>query len=158
MSCIYGPHQRGNEDQGWVAHFMRSARTDGTLNIFGDGLQVRDVLYVDDLVDAFMHAVDKSDVLAGGTFNIGGGPRNTLSLLELVNHVKEHAQSSLDVQYYDARTGDQRYYVSDTDAFARATGWHPRTDVARGLSKLSDWIEQAGGVSVSSRKVGAVAS
>jgi CDP-paratose 2-epimerase len=144
MSCIYGPHQQGNEDQGWVAHFMMRARSGGTLTVFGDGLQVRDVLYVDDLIEAFLLAMRNSDTLAGRAFNIGGGPLNTLSLRELIAQLQERQSGTpLRVQYARARRGDQRYYVSDTTAFGAATGWRPQTPVAQGLERLGEWLDTA---------------
>ena len=141
MSCIYGPHQQGNEDQGWVAHFMMRARARGTLSIFGDGLQVRDVLYVEDLVDALVLAMRNSGTLAGRAFNMGGGPANTLSLLELISWLKEHHSLKPRIQHLRTRTGDQRYYVSDVTAFSEATGWAPRTSVANGLEGLAHWLD-----------------
>ena len=142
MSCIYGPHQRGNEDQGWVAHFMMRARAGGTLNVYGDGRQVRDVLYIDDLIDAFQLAMRNSEPLAGRAFNIGGGPLNTLSLRELIDRLKERDTAQpLRVQFARARRGDQRYYVSNTDAFGEATGWRPRTPVSQGLAQLGRWLD-----------------
>jgi CDP-paratose 2-epimerase len=150
MSCIYGPHQQGNEDQGWVAHFMKRARDLGTLNIYGDGLQVRDLLYVDDLVDAFLLAMRNAERLAGHAFNIGGGPHNTLSLRELIAHLQERDTSGpLRVQYGRARRGDQRYYVSDTAAFSTATGWRPRTTVTQGLERLGNWLDASAAASAS---------
>ena len=143
MSCIYGPHQQGNEDQGWVAHFMMRARAGGTLSIFGDGLQVRDVLYVEDLVDAFLLAMRNSAALAGRAFNMGGGPANTLSLLELIARLQEDLSAPLRVQHSNTRRGDQRYYVSDTSAFTTATGWQPRTAVTEGLDRLGEWLDTA---------------
>src|SRR6185437_10730839 len=85
MSCIYGPHQFGTEDQGWVAHFLIRALEGEPITLYGDGMQVRDVLFVDDLVDAFLLARKHMDRIYGQAFNIGGGPANTLSLLELVD-------------------------------------------------------------------------
>jgi CDP-paratose 2-epimerase len=143
MSCIYGPHQQGNEDQGWVAHFLMRARDRGTLTVYGDGLQVRDLLYIDDLIEAFQLAMRNADRLAGRAFNIGGGPLNTLSLRELIARLQERAAGNpLRIQYGRARRGDQRYYVSDTTAFAAATGWRARTNVAQGLDRLGQWLER----------------
>jgi len=88
MSCIYGLHQFGNEDQGWVAHFLIRAIEDLPITIYGDGKQVRDILFIDDLVDAFLLAQKDIGTLSGKSFNIGGGPRNTVSLLELLDYMK----------------------------------------------------------------------
>jgi CDP-paratose 2-epimerase len=140
MSCIYGPHQHGNEDQGWVAHFLIARRDNEAVTIFGDGLQVRDVLFVEDLVDAFQQAMQDIGRLSGHAFNIGGGPTNTLSLTELVTYLQEHGESAPIVTYAPTRTGDQRYYVSDTTRFCSATGWHPRITVSQGLERLSAWL------------------
>ncbi|HEU4625310.1 MAG TPA: NAD-dependent epimerase/dehydratase family protein [Steroidobacteraceae bacterium] len=150
MSCIYGPHQQGNEDQGWVAHFMKRARERGTLNIYGDGLQVRDLLYVEDLLDAFQLAMRNAERLAGQAFNIGGGPLNTLSLRELIARLQERSGGQPPrVQYGRARRGDQRYYVSNTGAFSAATGWRPRMTVAQGLERLGKWLDASAAASAS---------
>jgi CDP-paratose 2-epimerase len=88
MSCIYGPHQCGNEDQGWVAHFLIKALKGEPLTIYGDGMQVRDILFADDLVDAFLLAQAKMPEISGEAFNIGGGPANTISLLDLLDLIE----------------------------------------------------------------------
>jgi CDP-paratose 2-epimerase len=140
MSCIYGPHQFGTEDQGWVAHFLISAIEDRPLTIYGDGKQLRDVLYVDDLVDALLLARARAGELAGRAFNIGGGPANTVSLIELVAMIAELAGETPEIHEQPWRRGDQRYYVSDTRAFARETGWRPTVDPERGVSALCAWL------------------
>ena len=140
MSCIYGPRQLGTEDQGWVAHFMVRAIDNRPITIFGDGKQVRDVLYIDDLVDAFHQARDNIDDIAGRAFNIGGGPSSTLSLLELLDMIERVRGRRPVVELRDWRSGDQRYYVSDTRAFFEATGWRPRVPVYDGLRRLHDWL------------------
>jgi CDP-paratose 2-epimerase len=140
MSCIYGPHQCGTEDQGWVAHFLIQAQNGLPITIFGDGMQVRDVLYINDLVAAMMLASANAHRLAGRAFNIGGGPNNTISLLELVSLVAELEGGRPDVRFEDWRIGDQRYYVSDTRAFQAATGWRPRVNVSQGVANLHRWL------------------
>jgi CDP-paratose 2-epimerase len=143
MSCIYGPHQHGNEDQGWVAHFIRRAYDCQPLTIFGDGRQVRDVLYVDDLLEAFALAIRDADALAGRAFNLGGGPTNTLSLLELLDCIGERRVPMPAVQFRPWRNGDQRWYVSDTSAFSAATGWRARVPVRTGIARLCEWFSKA---------------
>lgn len=141
MSCIYGPHQFGTEDQGWVAHFLRQARAGRPITVYGDGMQVRDVLFVDDLVDALLVAQDDIAVLSGHAFNLGGGPQSTLSLLELLDVIAELRGEKPLVSFADWRSGDQRYYVSDTRAFCAVTGWRPRVGVRQGLERLHDWMQ-----------------
>jgi CDP-paratose 2-epimerase len=136
MSCIYGPRQMGTEDQGWVAHLALLAMRGVPITLYGDGLQVRDVLYVDDLVDAFLLAWSGAPSLSGRAFNIGGGPANTVSLLELMRLLAKLEGKAPEVRYAPWRRGDQRYYVSDTSAFRSATGWLPRVDVPRGVVLL----------------------
>jgi CDP-paratose 2-epimerase len=143
MSCIYGPHQQGNEDQGWVAHFLICARDGAPLTIFGDGLQVRDVLYIDDLVEAQVLAMRHVASLAGRAFNIGGGTQNTLSLLELISWLGQKDDRPLQVERAPARVGDQKYYVSNPSQFSSAVGWHPRVSVADGLTLLSAWLNSS---------------
>jgi CDP-paratose 2-epimerase len=140
MSCIYGPHQRGTEDQGWLAHFLLQALAEKPITIFGDGYQVRDVLFIDDLVEAFMLAERHAGRLSGQAFNLGGGPENTLSLLELIDTLEDLLDCRLPLRYGDWRHGDQRYYVTDTRKFARATGWEPKTGVEEGLQRLHAWL------------------
>jgi CDP-paratose 2-epimerase len=141
MSCIYGPHQFGNEDQGWVAHFLIRARKRQPIAIFGDGCQVRDVLYVEDLVNALTLARENVQRLQGQAFNIGGGPANTLSLLELVDMMKERLGSPAELQFSSWRRGDQRYYVTDTGRFEAATGWRPKISPQLGLERLQEWLD-----------------
>ena len=142
MSCIYGPHQHGNEDQGWVAHFLRAARAGRTVTIYGDGAQVRDILFVDDLVDAMLVAMEPSGMegIRGRPFNMGGGPANTVSLLELLELINDLEGRPLDVEWSGERTGDQRYYVADTTRFREATGWKPSVSVEEGVEMLHRWL------------------
>ncbi len=140
MSCIYGPHQCGTEDQGWVAHFLIQALQDRSITLYGDGRQVRDVLFVDDLIDAFLLAEARMNDLSGQAFNIGGGVENTTSLLELLDRIDELHGSRPAVQWNDWRPGDQRYYVSDFSRFRDATGWSPRVDMRAGIERLYRWL------------------
>jgi CDP-paratose 2-epimerase len=140
MSCIYGPHQCGTEDQGWVAHFLMRAREQGMLTIYGDGCQVRDVLFVEDLVDALLLAMRGIDRLAGQAYNIGGGPGNAVSLLELLDLMSGRLGLAVRVEHAGWRSGDQRYYVTDSGKFRAATGWSPAIPVAEGLARLHEWL------------------
>ena len=140
MSCIYGPHQFGNEDQGWVAHMARNALGGEPIAIYGDGKQVRDVLFVEDLLDAFDRARQLMPTLSGQAFNIGGGPANTTSVLELIGRLEAHLNHRIDVSHGSWRVGDQRYYVSDTRRFEAASGWRPRTSVTEGTTALCEWL------------------
>jgi CDP-paratose 2-epimerase len=143
MSCIYGPHQFGTEDQGWVAHFMRAVLAGEPITIYGDGRQVRDILYVGDLVHALTLASEHAVALAGRAFNIGGGPDNAVSLRDVIALASALCGTAPSVSYEDWRTGDQRWYVSDTAAFRRATGWRPRTSPRQGLAALRQWLADA---------------
>ena len=153
MSCIYGPHQQGNEDQGWVAHFAKEALAGNPITLYGDGRQVRDVLYVDDLVDAMLLAVDQTHLLSGQAFNMGGGPGSTVSLLELVDRISDACGRRPTVHFDDWRVGDQRWYVSDTRRFRQATGWSTRVGVAEGVDRLLAWL-RAGDRELSVAEVG----
>jgi CDP-paratose 2-epimerase len=140
MSCIYGPHQFGTEDQGWVAHFLIAAMRDQPLTIYGDGMQVRDILFVEDLAEAMLLAMANIDRFSGEAFNIGGGPHNTTSLLELMSLIEELRGVSPLTALESWRTADQRYYVSNTTKFRQATGWCPKVTVREGVSRLHDWL------------------
>jgi CDP-paratose 2-epimerase len=141
MSCIYGPHQHGNEDQGWVAHFVIRSIAGKPITIYGDGMQVRDLLFIDDLVDAFLLAQQHMKKLAGSAFNIGGGSANSISLLELLDLLAELHGGDLSVCFEDWRAADQRYYVTDTSKFSGLSGWQPRTGVHEGVRRLYEWIK-----------------
>ena len=140
MSCIYGPRQFGTEDQGWVAHFILRALRGERITLYGDGMQVRDVLYVDDLVDAFLLAEQHAARLKGRAFNMGGGPGNAISLQDLLDRIERLHGKRPPVDLDAWRTGDQRYYVSDTGAFQRETGWQPRVAAADGIARLYEWL------------------
>lgn len=140
MSCIYGPHQFGTEDQGWVANFLIRALERKPITVFGDGMQVRDVLFVEDLVNAFLLAQSNMDQISGEVFNIGGGLRNTMSLLELLKYISEILPETAPAAFEDWRSGDQRYFVTDYRKFKAATGWAPRTGVRQGIGQLYEWL------------------
>jgi CDP-paratose 2-epimerase len=140
MSCIYGPHQFGTEDQGWVAHFVIRALERRAITIYGDGKQVRDVLFVDDLVAAFRLAAAHADRLAGQAFNIGGGPEQATSLLELIDVIAELEGRRPQLTFAPWRLGDQRHYVSDTRRFTHAVGWRPTVGMAEGVRRLHAWL------------------
>ncbi|CAA9246777.1 MAG: UDP-glucose 4-epimerase [uncultured Adhaeribacter sp.] len=148
MSCIYGPHQYGNEDQGWVAHFAIRAIENKPISIYGDGKQVRDVLFVEDLVDAFLLAQQHMPKISGQAFNIGGGPENTTSLLELLELIGDFQGQKISLQFGDWRPGDQHYYVSDIRKFKKATGWYPKNSVQEGVAKLYRWLCETRGIEV----------
>jgi CDP-paratose 2-epimerase len=140
MSCVYGPHQLGTEDQGWVAHFLIRAIENEPISVFGDGKQVRDVLFIDDLLDAMTAAMDGISELAGCAFNMGGGPANCISLLDLIDMIGALHGSCPEVGFEPWRPGDQQYYVSDTSSFAAATGWRPQVHVTEGVEALYRWL------------------
>jgi CDP-paratose 2-epimerase len=141
MSCIYGPHQHGTEDQGWVAHFLIKALQREPITIYGDGTQVRDLLFVDDLVDAFLLAQKNIDYLAGNAFNIGGGPTNAISLLELIDKIAGLNRSRTLVRFDQSRAADQRYFVANTSKFESLTGWRPKVGVDEGVTQLHAWLK-----------------
>lgn len=143
MSCIYGPHQFGNEDQGWLAHMLIQAAFGSPLTIYGDGKQVRDVLNVVDLVRALRLAVEKIDVTRGDIFNIGGGPANTISVwVEFKQLVERLARQSIPVSFDKPRPGDQPCYVSDIRKAARIMGWRPQIGKDEGIAQLWGWIHE----------------
>jgi CDP-paratose 2-epimerase len=141
MSCIYGPRQFGTEDQGWIAHFLLQAIRGRPITIYGDGLQVRDALHVFDAVAAWLAALDGIDEVSGRVFNLGGGPDNSLSLLELLNLISELRGETPEVRFDGWRSGDQPWYVSDTRAISTALGWQPRVGLRDGLRTLHHWLE-----------------
>jgi CDP-paratose 2-epimerase len=141
MSCIYGTRQFGNEDQGWVAHFALSALRDEPLTIFGDGKQVRDVLFVEDLIrayDAFLSDPEGKPPV----YNVGGGPANTTSLLEFLDLLEAKTGSRPKVSFDDWREGDQRVYVSDISRACEVLNWEPRVGFEEGIDRFIGWYRR----------------
>jgi len=141
MSCIYGTRQFGNEDQGWVAHFIISTLLGKPLTIYGNGKQVRDVLYVSDLVnafDSFLHGKGGR----GEVFNMGGGPKNTISLLELLDLIEELTGKRSKTSFDEWRPSDQKVYVSDISKAEKELKWTPKVGVKEGVKKLVKWAEK----------------
>ncbi|MFQ5812819.1 MAG: GDP-mannose 4,6-dehydratase [Anaerolineae bacterium] len=147
MSCIYGTRQFGNEDQGWVAHFVIASALGRPITIYGDGKQVRDILWVDDLVRALRLAVERIDITAGQVYNIGGGPANTISVwTEFGPLLAGLLGQRVPVTYDDWRPGDQPVYVSDTSKAREDLGWQPAVDRERGVEKLYSWVMENKGL------------
>lgn len=140
QSCTYGPWQHGNEDQGWVAHFVAKALAGEELCVYGDGLQVRDVLFIDDLLEAYQRALESAGTVAGRPYNIGGGPMHTTSLLEFIDLLEELLGTPINVRFSDWRPGDQRVYVSDVRRAAEELDWEPRTPLSDGTEQLLSWL------------------
>ena len=141
QSCIFGTRQFGIEDQGWIAWFCLAATRGQPFTIFGDGRQIRDTLWVDDLIDAYQLALGRIDRIKGEVFNIGGGPANTLSLLELVDALSRHFGRDLDPSFDAWRPGDQRVFVADIRKAERLLGWKPRVATAEGVARLLEWVD-----------------
>jgi CDP-paratose 2-epimerase len=139
MSCIAGPHQFGSEDQGWVAHFLYSALEGKPLRIYGDGRQVRDILYVEDLLCAFEAAYENRERTAGQIYNIGGGEQNSVSLLELMDRIEALTGARVDYTLGERRVGDQLVYITDHGKFSRETGWQPKVNLDGILSGIHRW-------------------
>jgi CDP-paratose 2-epimerase len=141
MSCIYGPHQCGTEDQGWVSHVIGSFVEGRPFTVYGNGKQVRDLLYVDDLLEGLLLSLENADRLAGHSFNVGGGPGNTVSLIELLELMASLSGNHPELRFAPWRPGDQKYYVSDTAKFSAATGWRARVDVRSGVERVYRWLK-----------------
>jgi CDP-paratose 2-epimerase len=146
MSCIYGQRQMGTEDQGWVAHFLIRALEGRPITIYGDGRQVRDILDVGDAVNAYVGALDNIERVAGRAFNLGGGPDNAISLLQLLDEIQVATGREIDLSFEDWRQGDQRWFVSDTHAVRNALdlprpgGWRD------GVFRLAEWLAKERGL------------
>lgn len=140
QSSIYGYRQFGLEDQGWVAWFMIASQLGRGVSIYGNGKQVRDILFIDDLLDAFDLARESAGACSGKVFNIGGGTANALSLLDLLAYIENRLGKSLRTHFEEWRPGDQRIYVSDIGLAERELGWKPTISKQKGLDLLFDWI------------------
>ena len=140
LGSVYGPNQRGGEGQGWVAHFLASAIERAPISIHGDGKQVRDLLHVDDLVEALLRLMDQIDEVKGNAFNVGGGPANAVSLGEMLELLSGLLGQPIPVAFDHWRNGDQRYYVSNTRKLEAMTGWRPEVSVTEGVHRLYQWL------------------
>lgn len=147
MSCIYGTHQFGNEDQGWVAYFIIASILGKPITIYGDGKQVRDVLYVEDLVRAMELAALNIDKTAGQIYNIGGGIENTLSVWNEFHPIlKKLLGHDVPVSFGDWRPGDQKVYISDTRKAQKDLGWKPQISVEEGITRIFNWVKENPGL------------
>jgi CDP-paratose 2-epimerase len=143
QSCIYGPRQFGVEDQGWIAWMIIAAVTGRRITIYGDGKQVRDVLHVDDLLNAYDAAVEQIDVAAGQVYNIGGGPENVMSVWAEFGPLLERLLGKeIPVARDDWRPGDQRVFYADIRKAGHELGWKPKIDVEGGVERLFEWVRE----------------
>lgn len=140
MSCIYGPRQFGTEDQGWVAHFLLRLLANEPVSIYGDGRQVRDVLHVKDAVAAYRAALLNIGTVTGEAFNLGGGPLNAVSVLEVIREIEAVIGREADIHFGDWRAGDQLFFVADTRKLQRMLGWQATTPWRSGLRDLAAWL------------------
>lgn len=136
MSCIAGPRQFGNEDQGWVAHFLYSALADRLITVYGDGYQVRDVLHVYDLIHAMRAVRTAKGRSDGAIYNLGGGPERSISVIEMLREIEQRTGGRLRLEYNDVRPGDQPLYITDTSKLQRETGWRPQFSISDTLDSI----------------------
>ncbi|MFC1504617.1 GDP-mannose 4,6-dehydratase [Spirochaetota bacterium] len=140
QSCIYGIHQFGIEDQGWVAWFTIASVLGKPITIYGNGRQARDVLFIDDLTRLYEQSLDCMDTLNGGIYNIGGGAENVMSLLELVAFLEKFLEKKIPYKTEDWRPGDQKVYISNIAKIKKDIGWEPLINVEKGVEILYKWI------------------
>lgn len=140
QSCIYGPRQFGVEDQGWVAWFTIAAMLEKEITVYGDGKQIRDVLHVDDLVRAYEAAINNQQKVSGQAINIGGGPDNTMSLLELLDYLESTLGKKISPLWDEWRPGDQPVFVCDLAKAKKLLDWQPEHSVESGVVKLIHWV------------------
>lgn len=143
QSCIYGPHQFGAEDQGWVAWFIIALTLRKNITIYGNGKQVRDLLYIDDLISAYDKASNNIGKTKGQIYNIGGGCKNTISIwLEFKPILEKLFKRKINAKFSDWRPGDQSIFVSDIRKAKKDFGWEPKVEVESGITKLYEWVSK----------------
>ena len=143
QSCIYGPRQFGIEDQGWLAWMIIAAVTGRRITIYGDGKQVRDVLHVEDLMNAYDAAIEKIDIAKGQVYNMGGGTRNVLAVWAEFGPILERLLGKkIEVDRADWRPGDQRVFYADFRKAQRELGWEPKIDLEEGIERLFHWVKE----------------
>jgi CDP-paratose 2-epimerase len=141
QSCIYGPHQFGVEDQGWVAWFAISGMLSRPITIYGDGHQVRDVLYVDDLSRLYDMAIKNPKKVSGNIYNVGGGTKEAFSVLQTVKKLENIFKKQITYSFGSWRPGDQKVYISDISKITRDLGWEPKINFEKGLVRLVRWAQ-----------------
>ncbi|KXK15491.1 MAG: NAD-dependent epimerase/dehydratase [Chloroflexi bacterium OLB14] len=143
QSCIYGPRQFGIEDQGWVAWFIIAAVMGRDITIYGDGKQVRDILHVNDLMNAYDLAIEKIDIAKGQVYNMGGGPDNVMSIwAEFGPKLEKYIGDTIEVARGDWRPGDQKVFYADISKAEKELGWRPSINVERGVQMLFEWVKE----------------
>lgn len=142
QSCIYGEHQLGVEDQGWVAHFTKQFLLKKPITIFGDGKQVRDLLYIEDLIGAYEKAILNIKKISGQAINIGGGEKNAYNLLEVIKILEKEFGYKVEIKFDKERVGDQKYFVSKNQRVKKLLSWKPKTPFIKGLKKLIAWQKE----------------
>ena len=140
QSCIYGQRQFGTEDQGWLFHFLKKGIQGEPITIYGDGKQVRDVLYIDDLIGLYSLLMKNIKKVRGQVFNIGGGTENSLSLLQSISIIEELISKKVKLSFSEIRPGDQKIFISNNTKVTNFLGWQPSIDFHEGIKKLHHWI------------------
>jgi len=142
QSCIYGERQFGIVDQGWVAYLTARAMLDMPITIYGNGKQVRDILFMDDLCGAFFSAIACIEKSTGQIYNIGGGPKNTVSVIDFIHLLGKKLGKTIKYSFSDWRPGDQKIYISDIRKAQRDFDWHPEVNMEVGIDKMINWTKQ----------------
>jgi CDP-paratose 2-epimerase len=141
QSTVYGPYQKPVSDQGWIAYFLEEAKKSNSVQLYGKGKQVRDILYIDDLIDLFLKIPNADEKAFGRGYNVGGGHKNSLSILELFDEIKRIFNVEVNFAEGVERPGDQKYFVSDNSLVEKTFGWSPSISVEKGLSKVWNEIQ-----------------
>jgi CDP-paratose 2-epimerase len=140
-SCIYGTHQYGVEDQGWLSWFAIAGIIGKKITVYGNGKQVRDVLYIDDLINAYQLAENKIHLTAGQVFNIGGGNDNKISVIQAIEKISRYTNKEIKICYQNSREGDQKIYISDNSKATEVFGWQPQITIEKGFRNMIEWIQ-----------------
>lgn len=140
-SCMYGPRQWGKEEQGWVAWFCIAAALNKPINIYGDGKQVRDLLYIDDVTNAFDLALEKINTASGEAINLGGGSENVVSLLETIAYIESLTNRKIRLRFKNWRPGDNKCYYTDYGKAEKLLGWTPKVAWKEGVKKTLEWVQ-----------------
>lgn len=141
-SCVYGTHQYGVEDQGWLSWFAIAGMIGKKITVYGNGKQVRDVLYIDDLINAYQLAENKIHLTAGHVFNIGGGYDNRISVINAIDKISRQTNRQVKIRYEKVREGDQKIYISDNTKAEKYFGWKPKVNIDTGFLNMVNWIRK----------------
>lgn len=137
FSNLYGPAPCHGARHGWLTWMCISKALGRPIEIQGSGLQVRDMLYADDIIAALLRSLERISELSGKVLNVGGGVSNTVSVLEAVKLLDAFDTAT----FGPGRKNEDPIFITDHSAFSQLTDWQPKVGVAEGVRRILEWAK-----------------